>query len=169
MKLLKKILALTTLGILFAMLGCATVQKGGELSKQEAKALTAQLSDIWNKGDLALVDKVFAPEFILGEVDIAPPIIESDALKKFIAALRTAYSDLNIQRDEIIVKGDRLITRGTITATNTGPYLIPPTGKKIKVSYVSICRIVDGKIAEMLIYYNYAAILKQLGYTITPP
>jgi hypothetical protein len=30
MKLLKRILALTTLGILFAMFGCATVQKGGE-------------------------------------------------------------------------------------------------------------------------------------------
>jgi len=170
MKLLKRILALTTLGFLFAMLGCATVQKGGELSEQEAKALTAQLSDIWNKGDLALVDKVFAPEFIRGEVDVAPPIIDSDALKNYIAAVRTAYPDFNFQIDEIIVKGDRLIYRGTITGTNTGPfYGMPPTGKKIKVSYVSICRIVDGKFAEALIYYNDAAILKQLGYTFTPP
>jgi hypothetical protein len=154
------------------MLGCATVQKGGELSEQEIKALTAQMLDIWNKGDLALVDKVYSSEFMREAVDdigIAPPIFGSDALKRYIAAVRTAYPDLNIQIDEIIVKGDRLITRQTITGTNTGPGLIPPTGKKIKVSSVSISRIVDGKIAEQLIYYNSAAILKQLGFTFTPP
>jgi len=169
MKLLKIILALATLGILFAMFGCATVQKGGELSEQEIKALTAQSLDIWNKGDLALVDKVFASEFMRGEVDISPPIIDSDALKRYVVTIRTSYPDLNIKIDEMIVKGDRIITRGTVTGTNTGPGLIPPTGKKIKFSYVLISRIVDGKFAEQLIYYNDAAILKQLGYTITPP
>jgi steroid delta-isomerase-like uncharacterized protein len=172
MKLVKRILGLTTLGILFAMFGCATVQKGGELSEQEAKALTAQLMDMWNKGDLALVDKVYSSEFMAETVDdigISPPIFDSDALKRNFAAMRTAYPDINLQIDEMIVKGDRLITRATVTGTNTGPGLIPPTGKKIKFSFISIIRVANGKIKEDLIYYNQAALLRQLGFTFSPP
>ncbi len=170
MKLLKRILALATLGILFAMFGCATVQKGGELSEQEIKVLTAQLLDILNKGDLALVDKVYASEPLIEFVDISAPIISySDAIKKYVATVRTAYPDLNVKIDEIIVKGDRLILRYTSTGTNTGPGRIPPTGKKIKFSAVSIIRVVNGKIAEQLTYYNQAALLRQLGFTFTPP
>ena len=171
MKLLKRIFALTTLGILFAMFGCATVQKGGELSEQEIKVLTAQMLDIWNKGDLALVDKVYSSEFMREVVDsfISPPIFDSDAFKRYIAAMRITFPDINFQIDEMIVKGDRLIVRYTSTGTNTGPGRIPPTGKKIKFSAVSIIRVVNGKIAEELVYYNQAAVLRQLGYTFTPP
>jgi predicted ester cyclase len=57
----------------------------------------------------------------------------------------------------------------TSTGTHTGPGQIPPTGKKIKVSSVSIIRLVNGKIAEQLIYANRAAVLRQLGFTFTPP
>ncbi|MHC4536127.1 MAG: ester cyclase [Planctomycetota bacterium] len=171
MKLLKRILALTTLGILFAMLGCATVQKGGELSEQEIKVLTAQLLDILNKGDLALVDKVYASEFMFEVVDsfISAPIFDSDALKRFVVLMRTSYPDFNVKINETIVKGDRLILRTTFAGTNTGPGQLPPTGKKIKVSTVSIIRVVNGKIDEQLMYYNEAALLRQLGFTFTPP
>jgi steroid delta-isomerase-like uncharacterized protein len=171
MKLLKRILALTALGILFAMFGCATVQKGSELSEQEIKVLSAQLLDIWNKGDLALVDKVYASEFWIEVVDspLSTHFFESGALKRGFAAIRTAFPDLNVKIDEIIVKGDRLILRLTSTGTNTGPGQIPPTGKKIKVSSVSIIRVVNGKIDEQLIYANWAALLRQLGFTFTPP
>jgi steroid delta-isomerase-like uncharacterized protein len=170
MKLLKRILALATLGILFAMFGCATVQKGGELSEQEIKALTDQYLEIWNKGDLALVDKVYASEPLMELVDVlAPIIVYSEAFKRYVVAVRTQYPDLNVKIDEIIVKGDRLILRYTSTGTNTGPGRIPPTGKKIKFSAVSIIRVVNGKIAEELVYCNQAAVLRQLGYTFTPP
>ena len=176
MKLLKRILALTTLGILFAMLGCATVQKGGELSEQEIKALTAQILDIWNKGDLALVDKVYSSDCMREVVNTIFPvpftyftIFNPEALKSYIAAERTAFPDFKFKIDETIVKGDRLIMRATITGTNTGPGHYPPTGRMIKISTVSITRVVNGKIAEQLIYYNEAALLTQLGYTFTPP
>jgi steroid delta-isomerase-like uncharacterized protein len=173
MKMSKRILALTTLGILFAMFGCATVQKGGELSEQEAKAFTAQWLDILNKGDLALVNKVYASEFWIEVVDnlISYPIAtDSDALKRGFAAIRTAFPDFNVKIDEMIIKGDRLILRMTSTGTNTGPLgQLPPTGRWMKASTVSIIRVVNGKINEELIYYNQAAVLRQLGYTFTPP
>jgi hypothetical protein len=74
-----------------------------------------------------------------------------------------------VKIDETIIKGDRIIALYTLTGTNTGPGQWPPTGKKIEIKGVSIGRIVDGKFAEELVYYNFAALLTQLGFTITPP
>jgi hypothetical protein len=169
MKLLKRILALTTLGILFAMLGCATVQKGGGLSEQEIKSMIDQLMALRSGGDLALVDKLFTPDCTLHFVGIFPPIVGPEAIKQFVTATRTATPDLNVKIDETIIKGDRIIELYTLTGTNTGPGQWPPTGKKIVIKGVSIGRIVDGKFAELLVYYNFAALLTQLGFKITPP
>ena len=169
MKLLKRILALTTLGILFAMFGCATVQKGGELSEQEMKALIDQYMQLPSGGDLTLVDKLFTPDFTLHFVGIFPPIVGPEAVKQWVTSVRTAFPDLNVKIDETIIKGDRIIELYTLTGTTTGPGQWPPTGKKIVIKGVSIGRIVDGKFAESLFYYNFAALLTQLGFTITPP
>jgi steroid delta-isomerase-like uncharacterized protein len=169
MKLLKIILALTTLGILFAMFGCATVQKGGELSEQEAKALIDQYMQLPSGGDLALVDKLCTPDFTFHFVGIFPPMVGLEAVKQWVVGVRTAFPDLNVKIDETIIKGDRIIAFYTLTGTNKGPGLWPPTGKKTVIKGVSIGRTVNGKFAEMLIYYNYASLLTQLGFTFTPP
>ena len=167
MKLLKSVLALTMLGILIAMLGCATVQKGGGLSEQEAKALIEQYMQIPIGGDLALVDKLCTPDFTVHFVGIFPPIVGLEAVKRWAVGVRTAFPDINVKIDETIIKGDRIIAFHTLTGTNTGPGQWSPTGKKIVIKGVSIGRIVDGKFAEMLVYYNFAALLRQVGYTLT--
>ncbi len=169
MKLLKRIFALTTLGILFAMFGCATLQKGCGLSEQEIKAMTDQYMQLPSGGDLTLVDKLFTPDFTLHFVGIFPPIVGPEAVKQWVTSVRTAFPDVNVKIDETIIKGDRIIAFYTLTGTNKGPGLWPPTGKKIVIKGVSIIRVVNGKIDEELIYYNYAALLRQLGFRITPP
>ena len=102
-------------------------------------------------------------------VGIFPPIVGIDAVKQWAVGVRTAFPDLNVKIDETIIKGDRVIAFYTLTGTNTGPGQWPPTGKKIVIKGVSIGRIVDGKFAEMLVYYNFAALLRQVGFTFTPP
>ena len=169
MKLLKRILAITMLGILFATFGCATVQKGGELSEQEMKALIDQYMQLPSGGDLTLVDKLCTPDFTFHFVGIFPPMVGLEAVKQWVLGVRTAFPDLNVKIDETIIKGDRIIALYTLTGTNTGPGQWPPTGKKIVIKGVSIIRVVNGKIDEELIYYNYAALLRQLGFRITPP
>ncbi len=167
MKLLKIILALSALGILFALFGCATVQKGGELSEQEINAMTDQYVQIQSGGDLALVDKLCTPDFTLHFVGIFPPIVGIDAVKQWGVGVRTAFPDSNVKIDETIIKGDRIIYFYTFAGTNTGPGQWPPTGKKVVIKGVSIARIVEGKFAELLVYYNFAALLRQVGFTLT--
>jgi len=140
------------------------------ITEEEAKALVEKDSEIWNEGNLALADEIISPDYVEHTADISEDIVGIDAFKEGITNIRTSYPDFNVTVEELIVKNDKIVWRWVITGTNTGTTGdIPPTGKKVRAEGVGILRVVNGKIVERLIYYNDATMLRQLGYTITPP
>jgi hypothetical protein len=117
------------------------------------KALADKLLEVWNEGNLSLLDEILSPEVVRHEVDISEDIIGIEANKE------------NVTSTE-----DKSIGRWTVTGTNTGPYgELPPTGEKMKISGINVNKVTDGKIIEQWVYYNQAAALTQLGFTIIPP
>ncbi len=140
------------------------------LTEEEAKALVERDLEIWNEGNLTFVDEHIDSNYVQHDAVLPEDIVGIDAFKERITYLRTNYPDLNLTVEELIVKDDRIVWRWIFTGTNTGTTNdIPPTGKKIRIEGVGILRVVDGKIIERLPYYNEATMLRQLGYTITPP
>jgi len=137
-------------------------------SEKAMKAIVDQWLEVWNTNNLALVDKIFTPTAVRHEVGVAKRE-GTDALKQHVGGLRTIYPDFKATSEAPIIKGDRIVVFGEYSGTNTGPGDIPPTGKKVTGLYCAIFRIVGGKIAEEWLFYNQAAVLTQLGYTITPP
>ena len=124
----------------------------------------------WNEGDLSLLDKVLSPECVRHHVGISEDIIGIEAIKEYVTYMRTGFPDLNVTLDELIIKGDNMVGRWTVTGTNTGPFgELPPTGNKVKFSGVEVSHVVDGKVVEQWVYYNQAVIFTQIGFTITPP
>ena len=142
-------------------------QQAGINAQDEER--TRRVLEIWNTGNLELVDKVFSPDFVFHRVDMYEDIVGTDAFKEYMISLRTTYPDFNVTFDEQIKSGDTFADRWTVTATNTGPGDFPPTGKKVKVSGASIVKVAEGKIVEEWLYFNQAAMLTQLGFTISPP
>jgi steroid delta-isomerase-like uncharacterized protein len=140
------------------------------LTEEEAKALVERDLEIYNEGNLTFVNEHIDSNYMEHYADNPEDLVGIDAFKEKITNLRTRYPDFNCTVEELIVKDDRIVWRWIITGTNTGPIGdLPPTGKKIRIEGVGILRVVDGKIVERLPYYNEANMLRQLGYTITPP
>jgi len=155
--------------LLFLTFSCQQQVKEG-LTEEEAKALVERDLEIWNEGNLAMADELIAPDYVEHHADVSEDIVGIDAFKEYVTNLRTNYPDLNLTVEELIVKDDRIVWRWIATGTNTGTTSdLPPTGKKSRHEGVGILRVVDGKIIERLAYYNEATVLRQLGYTITPP
>jgi len=156
-------------------------QKQGEkaetpeaMTEEEMIARVERDLEIWNAGNLALVDELYAPEFVSHNYATNEEQVGLDALKEGITSTRTAFPDFNLTNDEIIVMGDKTVTRWTMTGTNTGPLQasegeLTPTGKKVRVSGVTIARRVNEKIVEEWDYFNVLDMAIQLGFTITPP
>ena len=139
------------------------------LTEEEAKALVERDMEIYNEGNLTLLNEHIDSNYVqhyAGKENIEG----IDAFKEYVTNLRTGYPDFHLSVEELIIKDDRIVWRWIITGTLTGTWNdIPPTGKNMRVEGVGILRVVDGKIVERLLYFNEASMLIQLGFTITPP
>lgn len=141
-----------------------------QITEQEAKALMDRYMEATNKVNLALIDEVCSPEFVLHTPAFPEPIVGIENYKAFVTNTSKAFSDFNCTVEELIVKGDRIWSRFTITGTNTGPLgEIPATGKTFRVSGLAITRVANGKIAEDETFWNVLDLYQQLGFTLVPP
>jgi predicted ester cyclase len=137
----------------------ATEEAAEAMTEEEMIALVERDLEIINAGNLALVDELYAPEYVSHDYATHEETVGLDALKEGITSMRTGFPDINVTYDEIIIMGDKTVTRWTMTGTNTGPFWtpegeLPPTGNKVRLSGVTI-NLLDAVI--------------QLGFTITPP
>jgi predicted ester cyclase len=115
----------------------------------ENKKLYLRLADeVLTKKNLALVDELIAPDFrehVGGEVRR----VGVEGFKAARLRRNAAFPDWKVTIDDIIAEGDKVVARATGQGTHLGEYMgIPPTGRRIKVSWIAIYRIADGKLAE---------------------
>jgi steroid delta-isomerase-like uncharacterized protein len=81
-----------------------------------------------------------------------------------------AFPDWKVTVDDIIAEGDKVVARATGQGTHLGDYMgIPPTGKRIKVSWIAIYRVADGKLAEHWQHIDELGLRQQLGAILTLP
>ncbi len=158
----------TKVVITIIVLGLILSCQQGEVSRQ-AEERTNKVLEIWNNGNIDLIDEICAPEYVRRYVQIYEDIVGIDAYKEWVTTTRTTFPDFTVTIDEQINTADWVIYRWTVNATNTGPGNFPPTGNRITFSGASIAKIVDGKAVEEWLYFNQASVLTQLGFTINPP
>ena len=150
------------------------------MSTEENKALVRQyVEEVWNKGNVAAVDELFAPNYV-DHFD-APANTRmpaqwqfSEVFKPFISQWRTTFPDFRYTIDLQVAEGDLVVTRATAHGTHKGEYRglefkgIPPTGKQITWTITWIYRIADGKIVEGWLNEDAVGRLQQIGVLPTP-
>ena len=149
--------------------GCQ--QQAVDSSATEAMAALAERArTIWNEGDLELIDDLVAPGFVRHVIDISEDIVGPVGFREAVEASRTQFPDFHVAFDEVIIAGDRIVLRWTVTGTDTGAFgELPPTGMSIQFSGASVINVIDGKFAEEWMYYNEGTVMQQLGFTLAPP
>lgn len=133
------------------------------------KTLVEKYVDIWNTGNFTEAETILHPDFELRMT----PKFEAEkgiqAFKESVMKWREAYPDFHIELHEIVYDINAVAARWTITATNTGPGMNPPTGKHVEVMGMSIVHFSDNKLKDEWIASNSLYWLMQLGYTLQPP
>jgi predicted ester cyclase len=98
---------------------------------------------------------------------MAAPLLEG--FRQGGANLLAAFPDYQGQHDEIIAEGNKVFTRFTATGTHLGELMgVQPTGKKVTITGVAVDTIVDSKIVENWIMFDWMSVLQQLGATSIP-
>lgn len=100
----------------------------------------------WNKGNLAAIDELFAPDFVEHQAGIASG---RDGVKGSIQQLRGAFPDLHLTVEDAIAEGDKVWLRFSATGTHEGPFMgVPATGRRFAITVIDIGRLRDGRLVE---------------------
>jgi steroid delta-isomerase-like uncharacterized protein len=77
--------------------------------------------------------------------------------------VRAALGDRRATLDELVVDGDRIAWRWTLTATHVAPLMeVPATGRRVTLSGVNFQKLRDGRVAEHWTVADFAGLLRQL-------
>ena len=131
-------------------------------------ALLRYMTQLMRSGDLAGWEEIVAEDVV--DHGIMP--IDEPGRKGFIGRIegvKKAFTDLEPKVDDILIDGDRLAWRWTITATHAGKFMqMPPTNRRVTITGINIVRVDNGVIAESWSYPDLLGLMQQLGAASEP-
>ncbi len=128
------------------------------------KALVRRVYDeVINGGNLALIDELFAADFV--DHEEFPGLAGGrEGVKQFFTMMRAAFPDLRMAIDDLIAEGDKVVARATMSGTHKGEFMgMEPSGKQFRVSAIDVVRFADGKAIEHWGLTDAAAMMEQLS------
>jgi steroid delta-isomerase-like uncharacterized protein len=137
-------------------------------TEQNKATIRRGFEEIWNQGNLAVMDETFAPTAMLHSPVQPEPLRGLEILKTLVTRLRVAFPDFHVTIEDLLAEGEIVVVRYTMRGTHRGDYFgIPPTGRPVTSPEIELFRVVDGKIEEMWLEFNVMDVLQQLG--VMPP
>ena len=153
-------------GAILVILGVCLAARGqtpADIVALNKKIAYLEIEKLWNDGDMAVADQVYAPSQILHLRGESYPFGPDEA-KKAVASWRRAFPDFKFKIEDIVAEGDKLAIRYIFTGTHQGKFWgIAPTGKKISVTQINIIRFANGKMVEAWEDYDEYGMRLQLG------
>ena len=138
------------------------------MTLEENKSIARRINnEVWSKGNLAVIDEIYAAKYVNHDPmpEIAP---NREGLKQSVSMMKAAFPDLQTQTEDLVAEGDKVVNRWTASSTHKGEFMgIAPTGKRVTITGIQICRIVDGKVVEDWTEYDMLGMMQQLG--VVPP
>jgi predicted ester cyclase len=113
----------------------------------------------WCSHDPANVAASYSPNGSLS-VNGAAPAVGRSAVAEVALEFMTAFPDMQLLMDDVVIQSERAVYHWTFTGTNTGP---GGTGRRVRFSGFEVWKIgEDGLIAESQGHFDSAAYQRQL-------
>jgi predicted ester cyclase len=145
----------------------------GDVEANRAIALRF-IDELWNRGKLDIADEIFAADCI-PHTHTHYDHSEQDGerrgphhIKRIVAAWRAAFPDWHIETTNLFADGDKVVLLTQGRGKHLGELMgIAPTGRRVTFTGMRTFRMVDGKIAEYWVLWDWLGLWQQLG-TIPP-
>ena len=133
------------------------------LQEQNKAIIRRLVKELWNEGNAAVLDEVFAANFV-DRTALPGSSSDREGLKQLVTMFSAAFSDTSTTVDDLIAEGDRVAWRWTFRGTHTGPLMgVPATGKAITLTGITIDRIVGDTIVERWNQADFSGMMQQLA------
>jgi len=139
------------------------------MSTEANKALVRRYREIYNTNQLDKLGEVLADNFVPHTLfpGMSPGL---ETYKQIHTMAKASFPDIRTQTEDLIADGDKVVERWTQTMTHTGaPFMgLPPSGKAVRVTGISIYRLANGRIVEHWANMDFFGVMAQLGAIPAP-
>ena len=139
------------------------------MSAEESKATMGRYFDVFEQGNVALLDELLAPDYI-NHTPATPDLPTGpEGVKGVVTMFRSAMPDLRVVVEDMIAEGDKVATRYTLEGTHQGELFgVPPTGQRLNIKSITVERVSEGKIREHWRVTDSLDMMQQLGVVPEP-
>jgi steroid delta-isomerase-like uncharacterized protein len=126
--------------------------------------------EVWREGKNDTVRELLAPDASLhGQIGPDVEIRGPEGFIGFAERIRNTFPDAEVAVEDVFAVDDKVATRWVATGIHTGDGLgIPPSGKRVRITGITIARFVNGKIVEGWDNWDRLGMLEQIG-AYSPP
>ncbi len=122
---------------------------------ESARVVRDVIARVWQDGDrqagAAAIEELFAPEI-------------SAHVAEHFWQLVSAFSDFTVDVDDMIVDGDTVAARLTLSGTHTGTFAeVQATGRTVTWCSMRWCEVHRGRVVETWAMQDRLGLLQQLG------
>ena len=127
--------------------------------------MTRMIEEVWNQGNLASADELFAPNHTSPSAPQLPP--GSEGVKMLVKMFRQAMPDYHMHIDLILADESQVVGRFTQSGTHTGGDLMgmKPSNRKATWTEIGVLKIKDAKIVESWYEVDMLSMIQQLNGT----
>jgi predicted ester cyclase len=106
---------------------------------------------VWRQGDAAAIEDLFGPQI-------------ADEIAEHHRQLKSAFPDLTIDVDDMIVDGDTVAARLTLSGTHAGTFAgVEPTNTTVTWCSMRWYEVHQGRVVETWAMQDRLGLLQQLG------
>jgi steroid delta-isomerase-like uncharacterized protein len=126
--------------------------------------------EVWREGNNETIHELLAPDASLrGQIGPDVEIRGPEGFIAFAERIRNTFPDTEISIEDVFAVDDKVVARWVATGTHTGDGLgVPPSGKRIRITGITIARFENGKIVEGWDNWDRLGMLEQIG-AYSPP
>ena len=135
------------------------------MSEQNIALVHRWFKEVWNEGRLETIHELMAADAVgVGEAGPQAVIRGPDEFRTFVEKLRGAFPDIHVTIEDAFGSGDKVVARWSATMTHAADHLgIRATGKRVRITGISIVKIVKGQIVEGFDNWDQLTMLREIG------
>ena len=141
-----------------------------EMTRDEIVALVGRCQSALDRHDAVAIAAEYAEDCVMESPTAGGTITGRDAIEGVYRAWFAGFPDLVVTPEELLIDGDQLAHRMTLTGTDSGGFLgLPATAKPFRIAVVWLCRLGAGQIIHSRHVYDYSGMLIQIGVLKAKP
>lgn len=138
------------------------------MSEEIRSLITEYVQKVWTEGDAGFISSNIAEDFVPHFLFSHLPR-DRKGFEAYVATFRTAFPDLEVELEDLVVEGDKAAFRWTAYGTHDGPLMgVPPTGESVRFGGLSLFRVESGQLAEGWAQADVMGVMTQIR-AIDPP